>query len=141
MAEVSVSTRISAPADEVWRLVGGWNALPDWHPGVEKSEIRQGGHLRHVRLADGTEITERLEDIESDERTYTYSITSSPLPVTNYRSTITVRAEGNTSIVEWSTNFEPVGAPEADVVRSLSDFYQAGFDNLKKLLSRPEATE
>jgi hypothetical protein len=51
MAEVSVSTRISAPADEVWHLVGGWNALPDWHPAVEKSEVEQGGHLRHVRLA------------------------------------------------------------------------------------------
>jgi uncharacterized protein YndB with AHSA1/START domain len=102
MAEVSVSTRISAPANEVWRLVGGWNALPDWHPGVEKSEIEQDGHLRHARLADGTEITERLENLDTDERTYTYSysITSSPLPVTNYRSTITVRGEGNTSTVE-----------------------------------------
>ena len=141
MAEVSVSTRISAPADEVWRLVGGWNALPDWHPAVEQSEIEQGGHLRHARLADGTEITERLENLDTDERTYTYSITSSPLPITNYRSTITVRGEGNTSTVEWSTNFEPLGVPEADVVRSLSDFYRAGFENLKKLLSDSRATE
>ncbi len=135
MAKVSVSTRISAPADEVWRLVGGWNALPDWHPAVEKSEIEQGGHLRRLRLADGTEITERLEKLDSGERTYTYSITACALPVTNYRSTITVGAEGATSTVEWSTNFEPLGAPEADVVKSLSDFYQAGFDNLKKLLT------
>jgi uncharacterized protein YndB with AHSA1/START domain len=134
MAKVSVSTRISAPADEVWRLVGGWNALPDWHPAVEKSEIEQGGHLRRLRLADGSEITERLEKLDSGERTYTYSITACALPLTNYRSTITVRAEGDASAVEWSTNFEPSGAPEADVVKSLSDFYQAGFDNLGKLL-------
>ena len=134
MAKVSVSTRISAPADEVWRLVGGWNALPDWHPAVEKSEIEQGGHLRRLRLADGSEITERLEKLDSGERTYTYSITACALPLTNYRSTITVRAEGDVSAVEWSTNFEPSGAPEADVVKSLSDFYQAGFDNLGKLL-------
>ena len=135
MAKVSVSTRISAPADEVWRLVGGWNALPDWHPAVQKSEIEQGGHLRRLRLADGTEITERLEKLDSGERTYTYSITACALPLTNYRSTITVDAEGAASTVEWSTNFEPLGAPEADVVKSLSDFYQAGFDNLKKLLT------
>jgi hypothetical protein len=94
-----------------------------------------------VRLADGTEITERLENIDTDERTYTYSITSSPLPVRNYRSTITVRGEGNTSTVEWSTNFEPLGVPEADVVRSLSDFYRAGFENLKKLLSGSRETQ
>jgi hypothetical protein len=94
-----------------------------------------------VRLADGTEITERLEEIDTDERTYTYLITSAPLPVTNYRSTITVRDEGNASTVEWSTKFEPLGAPEADVIKSLSDFYRAGFENLKKLLSRSRATE
>jgi uncharacterized protein YndB with AHSA1/START domain len=134
MAKVSVSTKISAPADDVWRLVGGWNALPDWHPAVEKSEIEQGGHLRRLRLADGSEITERLEKRDSGERTYTYTITASGLPLTNYRSTITVRAEGGVSSVEWSSSFEPLGAPEADVVKSLSDFYQAGFDNLKKLL-------
>ena len=61
---------------------------------------------------------------------------SKPVDIQTNRAT-----SGNASTVQWSTNFEPVGAPEADVVRSLSDFYQAGFDNLKKLLSRPEATE
>jgi uncharacterized protein YndB with AHSA1/START domain len=135
MAKVSVSTSISAPADEVWRLVGGWNALPDWHPAVETSEIEQGGHLRHLRLADGSEITERLEKLDSGERTYTYTITACALPVANYRSTISVRAEGDASTVEWSTDFEPSGAPEADVVKSLREFYQAGFENLKTLLS------
>ncbi len=74
MAKVSLSTKIRAPADEIWRLVGGWNALPQWHPAVEKSDIEQGGHLRRLRLADGTEITERLEKLDSEERTYTYSI-------------------------------------------------------------------
>src|SRR5512144_341135 len=88
MTKVTVATTIKAPADEVWRLVGGWNALPDWHPAVEKSEIEQGGHLRRLRLADGTEITERLEKLDSGERTYTYSITACALPLTNYRSTI-----------------------------------------------------
>jgi hypothetical protein len=52
-----------------------------------------------------------------------------------------VRGEGNTSTVEWSTNFEPLGVPEAEVVRSFSDFYRAGFENLKKLLSGSRATE
>lgn len=134
MARLSVSARIPADADEVWRFVGGWNALPDWHPGVEKSEIDEGGHLRRLRLADGSEITERLKKLDRGQRTYTYSITACALPLTNYRSTITVRAEGDASTVEWSTDFEPLGAPETDVTQSLREFYQAGFDNLMKLL-------
>ena len=26
MTKVTIDTKIAAPADEVWRLVGGWNA-------------------------------------------------------------------------------------------------------------------
>jgi Polyketide cyclase / dehydrase and lipid transport len=134
MAKVSVSTKLAAPADKVWSLIGGWNTVPDWHPAVEKSETEQGGQFRRLQFTDGAEITERLEKFDRDGRTYTYSITASPLPFTDYRSTITVRAEGDGSTIDWSSEFEPSGAPEADVIRSLKEFYQAGFENIRKLL-------
>jgi Polyketide cyclase / dehydrase and lipid transport len=34
MAKVSVSTKLAAPADKVWSVIGGWNTVPDWHPAV-----------------------------------------------------------------------------------------------------------
>lgn len=134
MARVTVTTKVLAPAEEVWRLVGGWNALPEWHPAVETSVLEEGGHRRRVKLSDGAEITEQLERFDGEAKTYTYSIVASGLPVADYRSTLTVQREGEKSTIEWSTTFRPIGVPESEVSRSLEDFYKAGFDNLRRLL-------
>jgi uncharacterized membrane protein len=39
MARAHASSVINAPIDEVWARIRDFNALPDWHPGVAKSEI------------------------------------------------------------------------------------------------------
>ncbi|MBK8176338.1 MAG: SRPBCC family protein [Rhodospirillales bacterium] len=43
MTKVTVTTKLTAPAEEVWRLVGAWNALPEWHPAIQTSELEEGG--------------------------------------------------------------------------------------------------
>jgi uncharacterized protein YndB with AHSA1/START domain len=134
MKKVTVCTRVMAPAEEVWRLVGGWNALPQWHPAVETSAIEDGGHIRRLKLADGAEFTEQLEKFDGEAKTYTYSIVASPLPLADYRSTITVRREGEKSTVEWSTTFTPLDVGDSELGKALESFYQAGFDNLRKLM-------
>jgi uncharacterized protein YndB with AHSA1/START domain len=134
MTKVTVATKVLAPAEEVWRLVGGWNGLPSWHPAVETSVIEEGGHKRRLKLADGTEITEQLEKFDGEAKTYTYSIVASTLPLTDYRSTITVKREGGKSTIEWSTTFKPLSIPDTELTRSLEKFYESGFDNLRKLL-------
>ena len=139
MTKVTVATKVFAPAEEVWRLVGGWNGLPGWHPAVKTSSLEQGGQLRRLRLADGTEITEQLETFDGEARTYTYSIVTSSLPLTDYRSTITVQREGEKSTIEWSTTFRPVDVPENELSRSLEAFYEQGFDNLRRLLGTKAA--
>ena len=90
MAKVSMSTNLNVSADQVWNMIGGFNALPDWHPAVEKSELTQEGQTRTLSLAGGGTIIEKLEKVDDNARTYTYSIIDSPLPVANYTSTITV---------------------------------------------------
>jgi len=65
---------------------------------------------------------------------YTYSILSGPLPVTDYTATIRVReAEGGGSSVTWSSEFTPSGAPESDAVAAIRGVYEAGFENLRKM--------
>ena len=32
MTQVSMSTPVNAAPDQVWRLIGGFDAMPDWHP-------------------------------------------------------------------------------------------------------------
>jgi len=134
MTQVNMQTRLGVPADKVWELIGGFNALPDWHPAVEKSELEEEGQVRVLQLAGGGTITEKLEKIDDNEKVYSYTITDSPLPVANYSSTIRVKTdEDGNAIVEWSSEFEPKDAPESDAIEAIQGIYQAGFDNLKKI--------
>lgn len=135
MPKVSMQTELDVPAQQVWDLIGGFNALPDWHPAIEHSELENGGKVRKLSLAGGGTIVEKLEQIDDNERVYTYSIIDSPLPVSDYTATIRVRrdADGNSTVVEWSSSFEACGAPENEAVKAIEDIYQAGFENLKRI--------
>jgi carbon monoxide dehydrogenase subunit G len=133
MAKVSMSTDLNVSADQVWKLIGGFNALPDWHPSVEKSELTEEGQTRTLSLAGGGTIVEKLESVDEGARTYTYSITDSPLPVSNYTATIKVSGEGENSTIEWSSDFEAAGASQEEAMQAIQGVYQAGFDNLQKM--------
>jgi Polyketide cyclase / dehydrase and lipid transport. len=135
MAKVSMSTELDVSSNAVWNLVGGFNTLPDWHPAVEKSELEKEGSMRRLSLVGGGTVIEKLEKMDDKNRLYSYSIIDSPLPVVNYMATLKVTdlGKGKTK-VEWSSEFKPSGASEADAVKVIQGIYQAGFNNLKKLL-------
>jgi len=134
MSKVSMSTKVSASADAVWDLVGRFNGLPDWHPGVEKSELEHEGAVRRLGLVGGGTIIERLERIDDNERVYSYTIEDSPLPIKGYRSVIRVRDDGEGGAeIDWSSEFSPAGVPEGDAAAAVEGIYRAGLDNLKKM--------
>jgi ribosome-associated toxin RatA of RatAB toxin-antitoxin module len=62
MAKVSSTTELPVSAKTVWAVIGNFNALPDWHPAVEKSELKNkdGGTLRKLSLVGGGTIEEKL---------------------------------------------------------------------------------
>ena len=134
MAKIDMKTGLNVAADEVWKLIGGFNTLADWHPAIEKSELEDEGNMRRLSLAGGGTVVEKLVKRDDNERVYTYSIIDSPLPVKNYEATIRVKddGEGNTT-VEWSSEFEAEGAAENEAMDIIAGIYQTGFDNLKKI--------
>jgi hypothetical protein len=136
MAKVSLSSNYPVSPETIWKMIGGFNSVPDWHPLVSKCDIETKGKvtLRRLHLAGGGTVLEKLEKSDEDEQTYSYSIVESPLPVANYNATIRVReAEGGGCTIEWSSEFEPKGAPESDAAKAIEGIYQAGFDNLRKM--------
>ena len=137
MSNVSMSTQLPVSADQVWSVIGNFNALAQWHPAVESSSLEEGGTVRRLTLAgDGGEIVERLEHHDDQSRSYTYSILQGPIPVEDYVSTLTVREaeSGVGCVVEWSSEFTPSGAPESEAVAAVRGLYEAGLENLKKML-------
>ncbi len=136
MAKVSLSSNYPASAETIWKLIGDFNALPDWHPAIAKSEIETEGSTtyRRLSLVGGGSILEKLEKSDEDGHLYSYSILESPLPIANYAATIRVTdSEGGGCTIEWSSEFEASGAPENEAVKAIEGIYQAGFDNLRKM--------
>ena len=135
MASVAMKQKLSASADQVWGRIGEFGTLHEWHPAIDKSELDGSGvgAKRNLYLAGGGgNVHERLDAEDAAGRSYTYTILESPLPVANYQAVIKVLDNGDGSCtVDWSSNFDADGAPEADAMGAIQGVYQAGFDALK----------
>ncbi len=136
MTKVSMSLDLEVPAETVWQLIGGFDALPDWHPGMTKSRVDgQGeGSIRTLELAMGGTIEERLDHLDDAARTYSYSIVRGPRSMAGYSATLTARdRDGGGCTIQWDGSFEPAGVSESEAVKIVETVYQAGFDNLKRM--------
>ncbi len=134
MSEVRRSVRLPASAARVWATIGGFNALPEWHPAVERSELSDGGRTRTVHLAGGGRVVESLEQHDDAGRQCRYRIVESPLPIEDYRSTLSVQddgAEGCT--VAWQGSFTAPDAVRAQMEKTVAGIYESGLENLRRL--------
>ncbi|MGI9302207.1 MAG: SRPBCC family protein [Gammaproteobacteria bacterium] len=129
-SKVSKSIDLDAAADKVWGKIGDFNSLADWHPAVANSELQENDQVRKLTLGDGAVIMERKKG--GGAMSYSYSIESGPLPVSNYVSEISVAASNAGCTVTWSSEFDPVG-PAADAEGAIAGVYEAGLNSLKEM--------
>jgi hypothetical protein len=133
MGKVSAAIDIPASPNEVWQSIGGFNSLPDWLSYIPKSELIEGGRVRHLTTIKGETIVERLEVFDNTARSYSYSILQAPFPVTGYLSTIRVTAagDGKGSRVEWAANFNPhTGHSNEEPSRIFKGIFEEGLQEL-----------
>jgi hypothetical protein len=136
MAQASASIDIPASPGDVWQLIGGFNSLPDWLGYIPKSELSEGGRVRHLSTPQGETIVERLERFDNSARTYSYSILKAPFPITGYLSTLQVKTavDGKGSHVEWAATFTPdIGISDEEASKIFQSIFE---DGLKELTSR-----
>ncbi|MGW4380737.1 SRPBCC family protein [Kitasatospora sp. NPDC004531] len=138
MASTSVSRTVPGTPEQVWALIGGFDALPDWLPYIPESVAVEGGRVRQLKNPEGEVIVERLVDFNETERQYSYAILQAPFPVDGYVSTIRVDAvpgRDDLAEVQWSGRFNPVNATEQEVVDLFHGIYADGLDALDKTLA------
>jgi uncharacterized protein YndB with AHSA1/START domain len=143
MPKAFVSTVINAPIERVWRVIGDFNGLPAWMPGMKDSVIEPGksateiGAVRKLSMAGTKDILrERLEELAPEERLISYSVLEGPLPVKIIRTTMRLRPITDTygTLGEWSTEFEAAKGAEAAGVAHMERVFGAGFRGLKRHL-------
>jgi hypothetical protein len=122
----SVIMTSSMSPDALWKKVGDFCGIGDWHPAVEKCVLNSDGKERTLSLKGGGAVVERLESVDDANHTYTYTIRSGPLPVTNYRSTISVSPDPKGSSIKWVGTYDAKGASDADAKKVIDGIYEAG---------------
>ena len=120
--------------EQVWALIGGFDSLPDWLPFIPESLSSEGGRVRSLKDPDGNSIVERLMAFDEQQRSYSYTILTSPFPVTGYLSTLRVKADGQGSRVEWFGEFTPVGVSDEQATALFTGIYEGGLQALAKSL-------
>lgn len=143
MVTVVRSTIINAPIDEVWAFVRDFNAHDQWHPAVAESRIEDGkapdqvGCVRNFRLVDGAHLREQLLALDDRNRTYTYCILESPIPLVGYVSTVALKpvSDGNRTFWHWRSTFHPPPERTAELARMVGeDIYVGGFAAARRFL-------
>ena len=83
MAQALAVIDIPVSPNEVCQLIGGFNSLPDWLAYIPKSELSEGGRVRHLANPSGETIVEGLEKFDNAARSYSYFILRTPFPKDN----------------------------------------------------------
>jgi hypothetical protein len=124
MANARVSRRLDVPADRLWKLVAAFGDT-SWMPGPPKVQVVGSGPGMERRIQGPDKaIHERLESVDDAGRTLVYTIpVNVPFPVTDYRATMRVRAEGAGSELDWSCSFTPAGVDEATARQAIEGMY------------------
>lgn len=131
---VTRTLQLAHSTADVWRHIGGFCDVDDWHPRVVECELKViDGKLHRV-------LTTDIGDQFIDQRiakekglSYTYSSSQTPLPVDNFIATLSIEPlEG--AQVTWSASFSSEDPTmEAKVV----DLIEAGLAGIEGSF-RPE---
>ena len=132
---------VDGSPDSVWKLVGNFNALDVWHPAVVSSTMKgagtKAGATRSLTLGNGAKIEEKLTAYSSVKHTYSYAILSSPLPVKNYVSTLTLSKAGEgKTLVKWSSTFDANGASDDEAKKVIGGIYDGGLSRVGSTLKK-----
>jgi hypothetical protein len=127
----SVTMTSSMSPDALWKKVGDFCGISSWHPAFPKCVLSADGKQRTLTIAgNGGTILEGLESFDDAKHAYTYVILSGPLPVANYRSTISVSPDPKGSSVTWVGKYDAKGVPDGDAKKTVDGAYEAGLKAL-----------
>jgi hypothetical protein len=93
----------------------------------------QIGAVRQLGLREGGTAREQLVAHDPKTRTFSYTIVQSGLPVTGYRSTLSVKPGPNGgSLVEWKGDFDAKAGTDAAVAEKIvKGIYDRGLGSLQ----------
>lgn len=136
---LSRSVDVKGSPTAIWARIGGFCAIRDWHPAIGTcTEDGKTPLTRTLVTKDGKATFVELETGSSAaEHFYSYTFTSSPLPVENYAATLKVTGKNaDMSTVTWSGSYTPVPGMEKAASDALVGIYESGLDSIRQMLEK-----
>jgi hypothetical protein len=136
---LSRSADVNGTVSAVWSMIGPFCAIKDWLPPVGTCTEKAGpAPERTLVTKDGTATFVEAQTARSEaDHSYSYTFKSSPVPVTDYISTIKVVAKSDgVSTVTWSSTFVPNAGKEKDALEALTGIYEAGLTTIKSKFAK-----
>ena len=103
--QVKRSLEVDASSSEVWRLIGDYCDIDDWHPDVASCalKVRDGSLVRVLKTTSGDEVVHKRIARE-EGLSYTYQTVETSLPIGRFTGTLSVQP-GEVLLIEWVANF------------------------------------
>lgn len=130
MARIEKTVDIDRPADEVWKVVGDLGGISSWLPAIAESSFGDG--VRECSMEGGGLLREEISARSDEDRSYTYSIVESPMPIEFHEATMSVEPLGDVSRVTWVTEIRP-----DDMAAAMEPVFSEGVISLKAHLESP----
>ncbi len=144
--KVEKSVTIKADPAKVWAMVKDFGNAQQWLPGVASSKLEKVGedNFRTLTFKSGGNVYEKLRGVDNDGMRMKYEIISGTLPLTDFNASMAVSKGPNAgeSTVTWVGRFYrlyklnppiPEGQDDATAVKAITDIFDAGLANLKKV--------
>lgn len=143
--KVDETVTIKASPAAVWKVVRDFGGLSGWHAAVAAS-IGDGGTAigatRTFKLKSGGELVDSLDEFDDAAKSYSYRLAKENVeafPVSFYSDTLTVKATGDGSKVEWigrfyrgdTGNYPSETQDDAAAEAAMRKFFRAGLESLK----------
>jgi hypothetical protein len=146
--KVHKTVTIDAAPDAVWDWCGNFNPIEAWLSVAAKTTLVRGknnvpGAQRRIDVKGGGIVEEELLAYDAGGHAFEYRILGGVLPVSDYRSTFTAKADGaHRTVVTWSSTFKrkdtgPHPAADANdetALGAIDGLYATGLADLKRVV-------
>lgn len=137
-AQVTINYQFDVSADHAWSKLGRFSSIAEWQNLVSSCAVneREDGIYRVVVMKNDAVYIERLESFSHAERSFSYSIKSGPLPITDYRSELKIIPDGVHSTLIWRAWYTV--PPDGDAIKIKTDLvalFQNGINGMLALLA------
>ena len=135
MPEITETAELGVSADALWREIGAFESVGDWHPLLDRLELSEecAGTARIAHGKDGSEQVERLTRLDPSQHVYEYAMERSALHVRDYTGKFQIEPVGTgASRVTWCARFELADDADGRTIETVRQFLHAGTESLKE---------